>query len=732
MSMITNVPIQRRKFSDTLLSGVAIVLMAAPAASGQDFGDTAIPEIVVTARKREENIMRVPDAITAFTAEQIDDRRFAQIDDFLAVTPNVHIVNDQDAGTSIISMRGIGSNRNEAAAVAFVVDGVILPDSDAFTTDLSDAERVELLKGPQGALYGKGAIAGVINIATRQPTTTPSFDAKLSYGTGDAFTAYGAAAGPLSEDKLLARVSVKYKKTDGVLINRFNNQGVDRDEYVKPSVKLVAMPTDNLNVEVNGSYYDQKGGASAFSTINVLGTTGGRANDVIARTQPDQDSPNYNKRKIYDASLIGNLDTDFGQWTSITAYDKIDVDFLEDLDFTRFNVSPDAHQTRKTRGWSQELRLTSPSDQSFRYIAGAYYQNTKRAVRTTGKLDFCFVGVPLPFCTTPPLVSSGIIVPLNFNSVDVKADQYSGFGQANVDVTEKLELTLALRYSRDSRDQTDMLTGRQASANFGDWQPKASLAYKPSEDVMVYGTYSHGYKSGTFNPPPTAGAAYPAVVKQESTDNFEFGVKSSFANRSVLVSASAFSTRYQNPQIFQLDVQSGGQVTINAKRARLTGFETELLARPVHGLEINASLGYTDSEIKDFDGTARFRGQRLPNSPKYSLNLGMQYAHDVAGDMTLTGRVDYARQGLTSFQDFQNPNTNQFIYQPSYGTVDAQLSLTNGSWTLTGYGKNILGNHYIVSAYSRYIAALILAPLNVDVVQTAPGATFGAELRVSF
>src|SRR5690348_1740348 len=162
----------------SLLTGVAGILAlqfipSFPATAADD----ALEEIVVTARKRAENLQTVPDSVTAFSTAEITERRLTQINDFLALTPNVHIVNDQDPATNIISIRGIGSNRNEAAAVAFAVDGVILPDSDAFTTDLSDAQQVEVLKGPQGALYGKGAIAGAINITTFRPG--PTFDSEI-------------------------------------------------------------------------------------------------------------------------------------------------------------------------------------------------------------------------------------------------------------------------------------------------------------------------------------------------------------------------------------------------------------------------------------------------------------------------------------------------------------------------------------------------------------------------
>ena len=157
--------------------------------------DDTIEEIVVTARKRTENLQDVPDSITAFSASMIEERRIDRIADAIEVTPGVHMISDQDAGTNIITVRGIGTNRNLPASIAFVVDGVVLPDSDAFTADLSDVERIEILKGPQGGLYGRNAIGGVINLTTREPTNQLEGDVKVGYSSGETKDVFGAISG---------------------------------------------------------------------------------------------------------------------------------------------------------------------------------------------------------------------------------------------------------------------------------------------------------------------------------------------------------------------------------------------------------------------------------------------------------------------------------------------------------------------------------------------------------
>jgi iron complex outermembrane receptor protein len=716
-----------------------MLMAAGGGAAAQQSGATAagevggLEEILVTARRREENLMRIPDSVSAFSSEQIDAQRLTEIGDFLALTPNVKIIEEQDGATNTIFIRGIGSNRNEASAVAFVVDGVVLPDPDAFTTDLSDAERVEVLKGPQGALYGKGALAGAINITTRRPTNEFHADAKVSYGTGSDVDLYGAADGPISGDRLLARVAVKYQHSDGMQINQFNGRAIDFNNFVKPTLRVIFKPTDAWTFELAGSYYDQQAYPSPYTLFNLLGPpgggTGGIINSTAAAAPINHNDPDDSKRKIYDGSLTANYDTGSGTFTSITAYDKIHFFFSQDLDFTPLPIAT-GRQQRDTRGWSQELRFTSPGNQRFRYIGGAYFQNTKRYLDTHAGIDICLLGLG-GNCSQVPQIPSGTILQLHLAQNTNYDDQYAGFGQINYDLTDKIELTAALRYDRDNRSQRDYLLNRDDKATFDAWQPKASLSYKFSPEAMVYATYAQGYKSGIFNAFNTVGGNKKLVVKPEETDGFEVGTKDSFFERHLLVTAAVFYTKYKNAQEYSLDIQSGGQATVNVGRSRLYGFEAEATARPVRGLDLNAAVGYTKSRIQNFNGTSEYVGQSLPSTPLYTLNLAAQYTYILPGEMNVSGRVDFAQYGKTNYQDFQNPNTNQFLTQDPYHTVNAQIAFTHNNWTMTVFGRNVFGEHYVTSAYSRYISALIFG-VTGDVIHPVPVATVGGELRVRF
>ena len=690
-----------------------------------------VADIVVTSRRRAELLQNVPDTITAFSEAVIDERRLDQINDFLELTPNVNITADQDAGTNNISIRGLGSNRNQAAAVAFSVDGVILPDADAFTMDLSDAERVEVLKGPQGALYGKGAIAGAINITTKRPRNELEAEGKVSYETGDMFRGFASLSGPLVPDKLLARATVSYRNGDGTIVNRFDGRDLNPIDQIKVSGRVIAMPAAGVELDFRGSYFDEKTGSLYFSLFDVLGENDGRISEDIAGRKPNLDGPSRSTRSVVDFSLLGNVDTPIGTLTSITAYDKIKVDFNEDLDISPFPMVPDAHQNRQTRGVSQEFRLTSASDRRLRYIFGVYYQDTKRDVMTDATLDIClFIGA----CFGPDgsFQSFGTVSP-QLGDYQVKLKQYSAFTQLNYDITPQIELSGALRYDTVRGKLADHLANITEKETWSKLQPKATIAYRPTDDLNLYAIYSQGFKAGSFNQ-VAAGPAFPRVVKNETSTNYEIGLKTALLDRKVRANFAVFYTRHNNPQIFQLDPATVGQGTLNARRVGIKGFEVEVSARPTRYWDINAAFGYIDAEIRDFNGVNDdYVGQQLPNAPKYTFNLGTGYRVPLPRGLEARARVDYRQVGKESFQDFQFPaDPDIFLFQKAVSTVDAQLALEHERWVVTAYARNLFNRRHATSGFSRYIFPVALVPLNGDAIQPDPGRILGVEARIRY
>ena len=692
--------------------------------------DSDAQDIVVTARLRKERLDRVPDSITAFSSRTIEERSLKGLADYLALTPNAKIVQENDSSSSEVYIRGVGSNRSQAAAIAFVVDGVILPDNDSFNMDLSEADQVEILKGPQGALYGRGALAGVINIRTRDPGNEFGLDAKASIGRYNTYSGFVRVGGPIVQDKLLASVSASYNDSDGVYRNAFDGGSLYKDENWKIAGKVIAKPTETLTLKFQGSAYRQKSGNPPYSGINVLGTTGGEVTSRLAGAPISYDIPNISKRRVYGASVVAELDLGMGVLRSTTAYNRVNFNNpQQDTDTTALSIAV-AGATRKSSAVSEELRFTSTDDRPLRYILTGYVQRNKVDRTIDANFDFCFLGL-IP-CPTPPLTPSGILIPLAVEDTNTKVRESAVSAQVNYDLTPQIELTAALRYDRNQQRRVNNLLAITQKAVFDEWQPKASISYRPSERAMIYATYSQGFKPGTFNPPVAPASIFSEIVKAEQTKNFDIGTKMNFFQRRLLINTSIFYTRYSNTQEFQVDLLSGGILNINIDQSDIHGFEVDMTARPMRGLELSSAFGYVKSTIKKYDRAPAYIGQSLPYQARYTVNLAGQYRFAVTDDVNAMLRVDYARSGKTSYQDFRNPNPNQFLYQKSSDTVDARASLTKGAWTLSAFGKNVLNSKYVDSAYSRWIGSVLFVPLNIDLLLPAPGATYGLEARVRF
>jgi iron complex outermembrane recepter protein len=690
-----------------------------------------LQEIVVTARFRSENIMKVPDTVQAFSAEEITEKRLTQLSDFIQLTPNAKMIVEQDMAQTEIYIRGVGSNKSQLPAVAFVVDGVILPDNDAFTMDLSDAQQVEILKGPQGALYGKGALAGVVNITTRQPTNTPSVDAKIDFGSNSTYGGFAAVNGPLITDYLFAGLQASYHNTQGPFLNHYNDRGFESNEDGKITGKLIGQPIDALRLTLDLSYYRQSAGLPPYNGVNVLGTGSTEITPAEAGAPIDQDCSIGCKtnRDVVLSAFTAAWDLGPTKLTSITAFDEINVGYNQDIDFTQLDIV-NSYGVRKTRSISQEFRLASTTDGVFHYNFSTYFQHENYYLNTIGYFDFCFLGVAT--CSTRAGTPSGILTPDHLNQTDTLSNAYAVAGQVSYDITSELELTAALRYDDDKPTQYNLLNGPTQSTSFAEWQPKVSLAYKPYQDLMIYSTYSRGFKPGVFNPPQAPGSPFPTLIKKEVTDNIELGVKTSAFDRRLVATAAAFYTNYTDPQEFHLDVQSGGNEAINVNKAHIVGLEAELAGRPMRNLDLNADFGYTKSNIVDFNGTSEYVGQSLPYQPRYTVNLAAQYTVPLDSQTDMKLRADWKWDGRTSFQDFQDPNPNQFLTQASDETLDLNLTFVRGRWALNFFGNNVLNSRYVVSAYSRYIIPFVFAPLNEDVLLRAPGVIWGGQLRYSF
>lgn len=701
-----------------------------PDAASEGSAGKAIENILVTARGRLEAELSVPDSISVYGAATLAQREMTTIDDVLAATPGVFMVNDQDPGTNIITVRGVSTDRLQAPSVAYVVDGVPFADTEFFTTRLYDLERVEILKGPQGALYGKNAIGGVINVATRAPSSIWTGDAEIGYGNGDTLTASGGIGGPIAGDKLTFRLSGSYSDSDGFIHNDYLNKNVDYFTSRNARLRVNAALSDSLSAELGLSVMSEKGGAAYVSSNNVTGLYGGRL-DGAALTNPIGDFEGKADRQWQRASLRLLWQPAFGGSVIATsAYDNYSKDFVEELDFRHDTpiliggvpyfpdgIQPIA-QPKDIEVWTQELRYVSPDDRRLRWIVGGFVQDVTNQ-RTD---DFG----PLLFGAEA-------------ETFKTRSTQWAAFAQASYDVSDALEATVALRYDRDDRSvlTTGAVTGafvEQRQKVFDQVQPKVSLSYKLDGDRVLYATYGQGFKTGGFNPLPGPGDTFAATFKPEKTQAFEVGSKGSFLDGKLVTTAAAYYTKYRNFQYFAF--VNGLDLAFNADTVDVLGFELGAAAELAPGLTVNAAYAYTDSEIKQLvapdpiTGLPHdYAGEKTPNNARSNLTLGAQFVHALRDDVQLQIRADYTRIGKVFYE------INNVLYSPSHDMIDARIALETRHWTFALWGKNLANNRWAISAFGQDQVALLagLGPDGpFDSFTINRGRTYGATIGARF
>jgi iron complex outermembrane receptor protein len=647
----------------------------ASVAHAQEIGGN---EIVVTARQRSESLQKVPDSVTAFSSQTIEEAGIRSIDDVTNLMPNISLVDTQDAGTVAINIRGIGQVRNGEAPVALVIDGVQMTSTDMIKQALFDLEQIEVLKGPQGALYGRNAIGGAINITTKRPTNELEGRVSLDYSNGDDRRVSGTLSGALVPDLLLFRFTGDYRKFDGVFNNVTLNRKVDFLEDVNLRGRLLFTPSERLTIDLRGAYGDLKAGASWYIPL-----PNGQPNNTSIPIQADflGESP----RKVKDGSLKIDYEFDAFTLSSISAFNDTKIDLSEDLDWLPVAILG-ATQLRSYKSYTQEFRLSSPSSQRLRWTAGAYLVDAKPSVDTVVLIS------PNPTASGLP-ESAYIQFPVARATEDILT--MAAYGQVNYSATDKLELTAALRYDNDKREQTNRLVpGPEREAKFNEWQPKLSVKYSFSADSMVYATAARGFRSGGFNPPTPV---FPEIYQPEVADTLEVGTKNSLLERRLTLNAAAFYMNYKNQQVFILNV--GNQGIVNVAKTDIYGFEVEAQARPVRNVQLGASLGFIDTKIKDFNGTPQFRGNKVPLTYRWSYTAFGQYRIPV-GDAGIVARVDYSgRSG--NFWHIDNADKQKPVH-----LANARLTYDAKRYSIGLYATNLFKERYTEEFFAQEFSAL--------------------------
>ncbi|WEK46364.1 MAG: TonB-dependent receptor [Candidatus Andeanibacterium colombiense] len=651
--------------------GAGAALADTPEAAGSADSD----DIVVTAQKRSEPLSKVPVQITVLTAQSLEQRDIKSTLDVFNQSPNMTVDAANTYRDTFITMRGMAQIQNADPPVAYVVDGVAVNNAESIDANLLDVERIEVLRGPQGSLYGRNAVGGAINVVTKAPTNDFEGSAQASYGNGDAVRLAAAISGPIIDDKILFRTSASFYRTDGLLANGYRG---DLSDYVHHDYtlrqRLLITPVERLTIDLRADYNNFDAGNQYYSLI-----PSGQTDDFPGRIAnlPGNASG-------HSTNLSAKLDYDLGPatLTSITGYNNLyqlaraDSDFRNDVDYPdglfgtgmQFGQSADL----KLRTFSQELRLTSTGDGPVRWLAGAYYLDTRRTFLGITFLDTDGTTAQ----ADDPAKQFWVISTIN------AAKAYALFGQVDVDLAEGLTLTGGLRQDWNDRTQTNLDGGLVRKLSFAKLQPKATLSYTLAPGKLLYLTYSTGFRAGGLNDP----GIDPEDFKAETLQNYEAGFRMRFSD-ALSLSGAYFHTEVHNYQSYRVDGFTGAYVVFGIPNVRINGIELSTTAVPFAGLTLDGGIGTALTRISD-SPDADTNGKRTPRTVPFSSTLGATYEVPVGGSAKFVAHADWKHFG----KKYWDPD-NASVQAP-YDLVSARAGVQLGDLGIFAFGKNLLNEQY--------------------------------------
>ena len=694
--------------------------IATPSGDDAPASETLPGDIIVTAQKREQKLQDVPISISVVTGEQLNAFHASDFKQAMNYVPNVFV--QSTAGNDVIYIRGFGSppaNFSFDQSVSLYVDGVYAGRSRQAHAPFFDLARVEVLRGPQGALFGKNTAAGAVSIVSAGPTK--SFEGSLNALYNFDLQGYdvsGYVAGPIS-DTLGARVAFKLLDEDGYIKNRATGQDDPSDRQQLVRVTLAWAPSPIFDFTTKLEFADRKvtGGITVSSPL----TTGQQPR----QTRFLQDSP-LGREGIRTESFLGsgtgNLQLGDFTLTSVTGYSEYKGTIVNGFDQTVpgggvtrnsvYNAFPE-----RFNQFSQELRLLSPTGGTLEYIVGAYYDYGRYYLDQYQGFDI--VGSALTY----------------FGRIDSrfkqKAESFSVFGQATVRITDALRVVGSLRHT--NADKSASFASRlvygpfalrpvsraRGHINEDQTDPSATIQYDITPAIMVYATYGKGSKSGGFvsNTLGTVDSTF--TFKPEKSRNYEAGIKSSFANGKVVANVSVYDTQFKNLQVSVYQPAISTYLTGNAASATSQGIEGSLAIYPVPNFDITGSAAYQDVKYDDYPGAACLASQPLtqcnPAVPATVIanNLAgypLAYTSKFSGNVQAHLRVDLGTlkldtTGIVSGRSKYFNSDNQspvFGVQKGYAKFDLRIQIADQDdrWHLAVIGKNLTNELTVGSAFN--------------------------------
>jgi iron complex outermembrane receptor protein len=726
------------------------------------YGQSVLEEVIVTANRRAESMQTVPLAVTAFSGEMLQQQGIVDIKGISERTPGF-TMGMLNPGQPQMYIRGIGSNEDGAggdqSVIAFI-DEVYIGRSAGMDLDLFDLERVEVLRGPQGTLFGKNVIGGAINLITRKPSEDQEFAFEATYGSLDTMTLRGLASGPLAEN-IYGKISFSSQRRDGYMESQIKNypqyfpgetpmrlnseDAIDANsDSLRGTLRFV--PSDKLEINITAST------ATTDISSQPNHWVGPAGNPYLSESILIPNYENEIHKALFDDSgffksdtwsLTGRADYDINdrlQLTSISAFRKVESENSQVIGGTPYSsagkttginalrasvLNPGARLVYGTNDYiddsdtfTQELRLTSTGESDINWVGGLYFMN-----ENTHRNETASFGMDMSL----PDGSIIAVFPKAVGGDDQhnETNSYAAFGQLTWDISERLSLTLGGRYTREKKEIDRVGTANilvvvedyivSASESWSEFTKKASINYQLNDDLFVYATYSEGFKSGGFQGLAATRLAASTAFAPETAKLYEVGAKSEWLENRLRLNLALFKTDYKDLQILQgLVPESAPEgasaviITQNASDAQISGAELELSASPIDGLTISGAYSYLDTEYRNFNVPAGFRappgadtinrdGNELRNAPTNSYNLLVRYEWFLANGGSLAAQGEWRHKD----KSWQEPDNISAYAVPAYDVADARLTYTlpQGNVEFTGWVKNLTDEGYLLHNY---------------------------------
>lgn len=722
-------PITKSIWLTLLLAGggVSEGLLAAESTevdSSKTAAEPSLKTVTVTAQHREETLQEIPIAVSAIQGTSLVADGARNMGDITTFVPNVSAKNPDGDGRPRWYIRGLGTGDTGAATVfpvGIYADDVYLNAPIAGGGPLFDLERIEILRGPQGTLYGKNTTAGAVNVISKKPTFDTDGYGTIGIGTKNERVFSGALGGALVDEKLAARVALYSEERDGYQENLVDDNTYGDVNKKAVRLQFLAQVNDDLEALLKVHSREFKGDGSNGSL------TVGRYYNVGYERPNGRDiaiNVNEDSKLNHDGTSL-TLNWHLGDYTltSISAYDYLRNQATSDADYTPFEVNGAAITDNKYAQYSQELRLASPQQETLRWLLGAHYfhedlDSSAQRIVTPG---------PTPNGTGSNQI--GGVTDFRDLSYDHKTDSYALFGNLTYDFTDDFSVTGGLRWTQEKKDidldltQLTRITAngplvplrgvgtngnRQEDKTWDAWTYDLTPEYRINDNVRVFFRYAHGFRSGGFNTGLSTSLSQLTTVDPEQLDAYELGLKSEWFDHRLTANANLFYYDYSDIQVNLLTVNNGVLTTAltNGAKGTVKGAELELEAQPTDFLHLRAAVSFLDTEYTDFKNTnpntgvvtGDYSGNSFVRSPRNVVALGADYTFplEISGKLVAGGDVSFRDKEY--FLADRQSSADKTLSQPHYTLANTRLTWfsPDEKLSVTGYVNNVTDRRYQV------------------------------------